>query len=133
MALTADRNTKMQEAELVSQPVAANAVCHAGGLAVLNATGFAAPGSTALNLTYIGRFNEAVDNTGGADGAKTVLIRRKKAFYYNNTPADAVTQADVGKVCYIVDDEAVARTNGVNTRSAAGTVVAVDANGVWIE
>jgi len=133
VALTEDRNTKMQEAELIAQPVAANAVIYAGALVVLNAAGFAAPGVTALNLTYYGRAEEAVNNTGGTNGDKNVLIRRKKAFYFANLGADPVVQADVGKPCFIVDDQTVAKTSGTNTRSVAGTVIAVDANGVWIE
>jgi len=131
--LTEDRNTKMQDGELIAQPVAAGAVCHAGGLAVLNAAGYAAPGSTALNLTYFGRFDEARDNTGGADGDKRVLIRRKKAFYFKNLGGDLVAQAGVGQVCYIVDDQTVAGSDGVGTRSPAGVVVAVNSGGVWIE
>jgi len=133
VALTEDRNTKMQDAELVAQPVAANAVCHAGGLAVLNATGFAAPGTTALNLLSFGRFEQAVDNTGGADGDQEILIRRGKAFYWQNHGADLVAQANVRQNCFIVDDQTVAATNGAGTRSIAGVVVAVDANGVWVE
>ena len=34
--------------------------------------------------------------------------------------------------CYVVDDETVAKTNGTNTRSRAGVVVDVDAQGVWV-
>ena len=78
--LTADRNTPYQDGELIPVPVAASAKCFAGGMAVANATGYAAPGSTALNLTYLGRFEEFVDNTGGADGAETAMVRRKKAI-----------------------------------------------------
>ena len=33
---------------------------------------------------------------------------------------------------YIVDDQTVAKTNGSSTRSAAGTIVDVDAQGVWV-
>ncbi len=133
MALTQDRNTPMKDTEIVSLPVAANAVIHAGALVVANATGFAAPGSTALNLTYVGRAEAAVDNTGGADGAKTVKVRTGKAFLLNNSAADPVTQASQHKVAYIVDDETVAATSGGNTRSAAGVVVSVGADGVWIK
>jgi len=97
MALAADRNTPMKDAELIAVPVAANAVIHAGGLTVANATGYAAPGSTATTLTYLGRAEEAVDNTGGAAGAKTVNVRRGKAFKFKNSGADAVTQAEVGQ------------------------------------
>lgn len=132
MPLTADRNTEMMDGELISVPVAANAKCHAGGMAVANATGFAAPGSTALNLTYLGRFEGAVDNTGGADGDKSVLVRRKKPFKWKNS-ADAVTQAELGKICYIEDDETVAKTDGTGTRSAGGKVVGVESDGIWVE
>ncbi len=133
MALTKDRNTQYSDGELIAAPVAADAVIHAGGLVVANAAGFAAPGSVATTLTYLGRAEHAVDNTGGSNGDVTVMVRRRKAFKWANSGADPVTQASLGKVCYIVDDETVAATNGGNTRSAAGTVVGLDADGVWVE
>ena len=133
MALTQDRNTPSKDTELVSVPVAAGAVIHAGALVVANATGFAAPGSTALNLTYLGRADEAVDNSAGADGAVTVKVHRGKRFLFGNAVADPVTQASMGKPAFIVDDETVAATNGANTRSQAGIVTNVDADGVWIQ
>ena len=133
MALAADRNTPMKDGEMISVPVATTVKIFAGALVAANATGYATPGATATTLTYLGRAEEQVDNTGGADGAKTVLIRRKKAFKYKNAGADLVTQAELGKTCYIVDDETVAKTNGTGTRSAAGTVVGVDTDGVWIQ
>ena len=133
MALTKDRNTPYRDGDFITPPVAAGAVIHAGALVVANATGFAAPGSTATTLTYLGRADEAVDNTGGADGAKTVKIRRGIPFKFNNSGTDAVTQASLGKTCYIEDDETVSATNGAGTKSACGTVMAVDSDGVWVE
>lgn len=133
MPLTKDRNTTLLDGELISVPVAAAVICYAGALAVANAAGYAAPGSTATTLTYLGRFEEQVDNSAGANGDKSILIRRKKAFSFKNSGADPVTQASLGKVCYIVDDETVAATNGTATRSAAGIVVGLDASGVWVE
>lgn len=132
-ALTADRNTHKKDGELIPVPVAANAKIFAGAIVVANATGYGAPGSTATTLTYLGRAERYVDNTGGADGAKTVQVRRKSAFKFANFPTDLVTQADFGKTCYIVDDQTVARTSGGATRSAAGKVVGVEADGVWVE
>lgn len=132
MALTKDRNTNMKDGELIGVPAAANAVIFAGGLTVANSTGYAAPGSVATTLTYLGRAEEAVDNTGGANGAKTVMVRRGKMFKFANSGADPVTQASLGKVCYIVDDETVAATTGGATRSAAGIVLGLDADGVWV-
>ena len=133
MPLTSDRNTNMKDGEQVPVPVAAGAKCFAGGLAVANATGFAAPGSTALNLTYLGRFDEFVDNTSGVDGEKVVRVRRKRAFKWKNSGTGPVSQASLGKVCYVQDDETVAATNGTGTRSAAGIVVGIDSDGVWVE
>ncbi|MDW7643445.1 MAG: hypothetical protein SCI25_00220 [Desulfuromonadales bacterium] len=133
MALSADRNTPMKDGELIAVPVAATAKIYAGSLVVANATGYAAPGSTALNLTALGRAEEYKDNSAGADGALTVLVRRGKAFKFANDGVAPVTQAAVGKTCYIVDDETVAATDGTGTRSAAGTVIAVDSDGVWVE
>lgn len=131
-ALVADRNTQMKSAELMPVPVAANVKIFIGSLVVANATGFAAPGSTAASLTYLGRAEDFVDNTGGADGAKTVIVRREKSFKWANLAADAVSQARIGRRCYIVDDQTVAATNGNGTRSPAGIVMAVDADGVWV-
>lgn len=133
MPLAADRNTQMKDGELVPVPVAASVKIYAGALVAANATGFATPGAVATTLTYLGRAEEQADNSAGAAGAISVLVRRKKAFKFKNHAADLVVQADLGKVCYIVDDETVAKTNGAATRSAAGTVVAVEADGVWVE
>lgn len=133
MALNSDRNTPMKDGELIAVLVAANAVFHAGALAAVNATGFGVPGATATTLIYLGRAEEAVDNTGGADGAKTVMVRRGKAFKFKNSSGDPVTQASLGKTCYIVDDETVSATNaGGNTQSAAGKVLGIEADGVWV-
>lgn len=133
MALAEDRNTPQQDAGIIEPPVAASAVIYAGSLVVANASGYAAPGSTATTLTYLGRAEEYVDNSSGANGAKTVRVRRGKAFKFANAGGDPVTQASLGKVCYIVDDETVAATDGSSSRSAAGTVVGLDADGVWVE
>ena len=133
MSLSTDRNTAMQYGELISVPVAANAKMFAGGIACANATGFGTPGATATTLTFLGRTEGFVDNAGGADGAKTVLVRRKNAFKWKNYASDPITQADLFKTAYIVDDETVAKTNGTNTRSAAGKIVGIDSDGVWIE
>ncbi|MDO6805390.1 hypothetical protein Q4595_23250, partial [Wenyingzhuangia sp. 1_MG-2023] len=93
MALTKDRNTPMQDAEIISVPVAAGVECFAGGLAAATATGYATPGETATTLTYLGRFEEHVDNSSGSAGDVSVVIRRGKAFKWKNSATDAVTQA----------------------------------------
>lgn len=133
MSLAADRNTPSQDAEVISVPVAAGVTIFAGALVAANATGFGTPGAKATTLTYIGRAEEYANNAAGANGAVTVRVRRRRAFYWANSATDLVTQASLGKPCYIVDDQTVSGTNGANTQSAAGVVIGLDANGVWVE
>jgi hypothetical protein len=132
MATSGPTDTIARGSERMSQPVAAGAKINQGALVVLTAAGLAAPASTALNLRAAGRAEETVDNTGGAAAAKSIEIRRGQ-FKFKNAGADPVTQADVLGDCYIVDDDTVARTNGANTRSRAGTVINVEPSGVWVE
>lgn len=131
-ALVADRNTPMKDGKLIAVPVAANVKIFAGSLVAASATGLATPGATATTLTYLGRAEEQIDNTGGAASAKSVLVRRNESFKFANLAADLVTQASLGKVCYIVDDQTVALTSAAATRSVAGVVIGVEADGVWI-
>lgn len=131
-ALTADRNTPKMSAEQLGVPMAAVKI-FAGSLVAANASGFATPGATATTLTYLGRAAETVDNTGGVAGAKLIRVDRKEAYKFANLGADMVTQADLGKSCYIVDDQTVAKTSGGATRSLAGKVVGIDVDGVWVE
>jgi hypothetical protein len=134
MALTADRNTPFKDGEIIVIPVAAGKKIFAGALVAANATGFATPGATAATLTYLGRAEEFVDNSAGADGATTVQIRRGKAFKFKTAAGDPVVQADLGKTCWITDDETVSKTNaGGTTQSAAGKVVGVESDGVWVQ
>ncbi|WP_042920375.1 hypothetical protein [Stutzerimonas kunmingensis] len=130
-ALTRDRNTPLKNAEIIGVPAAAGAKVYAGALVVANATGYAAPGTTAVGLTYLGRAEESVDNTSGANGAATVLVRRLNAFKWGND--GSITQAHQGKTAYIVDDQTLAATDGTGTRSAAGRIVGIEPDGVWIE
>ena len=130
MALTADRNTQLKDGEVISVPVKAAVKIFAGSLVVANA-GYAAPGTTAAGLIALGRAEEAVDNTGGADGAKNVLVRRKNMFKWANSGGDPVVAADIGALCYIVDDLTVCHT--LTGKSVAGKVLGIEPDGVWVE
>ncbi|MCG8436193.1 MAG: hypothetical protein MJA83_19415 [Gammaproteobacteria bacterium] len=131
MALTGDKNAPERDGRLASYPAAAGVVIYNGALVVLNA-GNAAPGFTALNLVAVGRADQQVDNTGGIAGAKTVTVRRGVFLFNNSAGVDEIGLGDVGSDCFIVDDETVALTNGTNTRSPAGKIFDVDAQGVWV-
>ncbi len=127
-----DRQTPRRDLGLISVPVKANTVVLAGFIAVAGSTGFAEQGKTATGLTYLGVFDESIDNTGGADGDVFVMVRTHQAFLFDNASADAVTQASVGKKCYITDAQTVSATSATNTKSEAGVVLEVNEHGVWI-
>jgi len=132
-ALVKDRDTRRRDGVRRTAGVAANAVIHAGAIVVRNAGGFAAPASTALGLHALGVAQDAADNTGGANGAKTVDVDAGVYQVANSAADDEITAADIGNDCYLVDDQTVAKTDGTNTRSVAGKVRDVDAAGVWVE
>jgi hypothetical protein len=131
MALSTDRDTPKRTGDLFGVPMAA-VKAYAGGIACINAAGYATPGATATTLTCIGRFNQQVDNSAGNAGDLLVNIERGVFRFGNSADADAITIAEVGDVAYIVDDETVAKTSGGNTRSRAGFIVDVDSRGVWV-
>lgn len=131
-ALTARRDTPKRVGALLDLPVKANVRCYQGALAVMDG-GNVAPGSTALNLIAVGMFTNTFDNTGGAAGAIRAEVEPGIFKFENSAAGDLIAEADIGKDCYIVDDQTVAKTNGANTRSVAGKVVAVASDGVWVK
>ncbi len=131
-ALTSARNTLERAGDVLDYPVKASVKPIQGGIAVMNA-GYAAPGTTAVGLIAVGRFEETVDNSTGANGAAVVKVKRGTFKFANSSAGDLIAQADVGADCYIVDDQTVAKTNGTSTRSVAGKIIAVDADGVWVK
>lgn len=130
-ALAADRNTPERAGDEFVYPVAATTKIYAGAIVMLNASGDATKGATATGQVCVGRADEQVDNTGAA-GAKTIKVRKGVFRWANSAAGDAITKAEIGDTCYIVDDQTVAKTDGTGTRSAAGTIVDVDADGVWV-
>lgn len=131
-ALTAPRNTPERAGDVVGYPVKASVKPIQGGIAVLNA-GYAAPGTATTGLIAIGRFEATADNSAGSNGDISVEVKRGTFKFGNSTAGDLIAQAEVGADCYIVDDQTVAKTNGSNTRSVAGKIIAVDADGVWVK
>lgn len=131
-ALTQDRNTPSRHGDRRSFPVAAATKLFAGALAALNASGYAVPGSTATTLVAVGRTSKPADNSSGGAGDIRVEVDCGIFRFDNSGGGDAIAVTDIGATCYIVDDQTVAKTNGSNTRSAAGRIHDVDALGVWV-
>jgi hypothetical protein len=130
-ALAADRQTARRDGGSYSFPVAASVTCYAGGIAVLDASGNSKPGVTATGLVTVGVFQEQVAN-GSTAAAVSVLVRPGIYRFGNSGSSDAITKAEIGDRCYIVDDQTVAKTDGSGTRSIAGQIVDVGDDGVWV-
>jgi hypothetical protein len=135
MAASAEVNTPKYDGgavpELLSLPMAAVKIWK-GSLVAVNATGYATPAATTAGLVVLGRAEDTVDNSAGAAGDLNINVRRGVFRFTNSSSTGALTQADVGKVCYVVDDVTVSRLDA-GTRPIAGKVIAVDSNGVWVE
>ena len=134
MALTADRSTPRRASEEFEFPVDAGKVIYAGALVVIDtADNLAKPAVTATTGRCVGVAQDRADNSAGSDGDVSVKVRRGCFRLKNSASADLIDLGDVGLDCYIVDDQTVAKTNGSSTRSVAGKVRDVDADGVWVE
>ncbi|MEM7668987.1 MAG: hypothetical protein AAF317_07515 [Pseudomonadota bacterium] len=130
--LTKGRTTPRIEGDQRQGAVAATAVLFVGAILMRNAAGFITNGQTALGLVGVGVCHKDVNNSTGADGDVVAEYGIGCFSFANSAGADEITAADIGNVAYAVDDQTVARTNGTNTRSPAGTIEGVDARGVWV-
>lgn len=129
--LTADRNTPRFEGDERVGGLAASQTIFAGAILMRNAAGYLTEGATATGSFGAGVALERKANAGAA-GAEVIRYRPGIFRFANSASGDLIAATDVGAVCYIVDDQTVAKTSGTNTRSPAGVIDAVDANGVWV-
>jgi hypothetical protein len=130
-ALAKDRNTPARAGKTSNFPLAAVKV-YAGSIGVINSSGYLTKGSTATGLKCVGRIIEQVDNSAGSAGDLRADVENGIFCFGNSGSSDAITLAQVGNVCYIVDDQTVAKTSGGGTRSPAGIIEDVDSGGVWV-
>lgn len=98
----------------------------------MGAAGYLTKGATATGGVGVGRAEKTVDNSAGAAGALSLEYRVGSFLFANSAAGDLIVIADIGKPCFIVDDQTVAKTDATATRSRAGIVEAVETNGVWV-
>jgi hypothetical protein len=132
-ALAQDRQTPRRQSQDFEFPVAAATKIFGGSIVCLNSAGTATKGAVSTTLRAVGIADAMADNSAGAAGAVRVKTRRGCFQFANSASGDLIALANVGADAYIVDDQTVALTSGGSTRSVAGVIRDVDANGVWIE
>lgn len=130
----AERETIWQDGELIAVLVAASTKIETGKIVCNNGSGYAVEGADTAGLIALGIAQETVDNSAGQAGDQSVMVRRGKAFWFNNSATAAVTIASIGANVVIEDDETVALASGPTNDIVAGKCLAVDATkGVLVE
>jgi hypothetical protein len=114
---------------LIALPVRAGARIRQGALVMVSG-GYAEEAAPGTGKIALGVAQETVDNTGGADGAKEVLVRRG-VFRFENDPADPVGPTELGRDVYATGPNTVAK--GSSGRSKAGRALRIDGSYVWVE
>ena len=132
VVLNTERNTALRLGDLRYDLVAASMKIFGGALVMRNAAGFLTKGAVATGCFGVGRADETADNSAGVAGALGLNYRTGCFAFANSAAGDLIVQADIGKLCYIVDDQTVAKTDGTGTRSRAGIVEGLEGAGVWV-
>ena len=146
MALTADvimvrYGTPGNSTQPVNQPVTASVTCFRGSIA-LTRSGYlvpaALPQSTDIVWGVINDYGPGVGQMttvgvvgGTANGTVTCEVSTGSFFFASGTGADAITQANVGANCYVINETTVGLTNGSATRPVAGTIMAYDTTEIY--
>jgi hypothetical protein len=104
--------------------IKANVLIKKGALVCVDSAGRAMPGGliAAGALAAVGKSSATYDNTGGAADAVDVEVEFGTFGWVSAGGGDAITADDVGKVCYVVDDQTVALTSDTDTRGVAGYI-----------
>lgn len=111
-------------------PLQALARVYKGSAVAINSVGTMVPASADPTLQVVGVAEDGVNNTTGLSLSAVPLIGN---FYFTNSgTTDAITDGDVGKLCYAADDNTASRTSALGTRPVLGRVVGVDTLGVLV-
>lgn len=131
MASTASRNTDSRPGNRLALPVAAATLLYLGTIACIDANGRLVAGADADGLTLAGLVYEEADNSAGAAGDITGTTALG-IYKFNNSATEALAAADVGTICYIEDNDTVAKTSTHKVK--AGVFLGLDADGgAWVD
>lgn len=125
-ALAADRNTPFRDGVQFAYPCAASKTFYKGALVFLDSSGNAEPATTATGKIAAGVSQDAFTSTSAA--AEKVNVKGGVHRFVNG---ETITKAHIGDVAYADDDQTIMRTS--TGRSAAGVIVDVDSDGVWVD
>lgn len=127
--LTADRNTQLKfGVDIKSYPVAATTDIFGGSLVCLTTAGYATPCTDTASYIAVGIAEGRADNNPGSAGDISVRVRAGIA----KLNATAITQAMVGTMMYVVDDNVVDDSVGTNGISVGPLLEYVSTTSGWV-
>lgn len=131
-ALTEDKQIELQDGVEKDFPVAAAEKIFGGALACVNAAGYALEGSDTAGLIFQGIAMNRKDNSLGANGDLSVVLRRRGLVKV--IMGTAITIANVGDNVFLVDDQTVDLTANVTNKIFCGIIAGyIDTTHAWID
>jgi len=118
---------------LKSAPVAASTIIYGGSIVAINQAGYAVPASADPTLFVVGVAVATADNSAGAAADVLVDIERGVFSMNNSSSTSALTDNDIGRVCYAADDNTVARITAIGTLPPVGKCMGLDGSDVLVE
>lgn len=138
MALNREYLASERAGDTEDLPVAADTIIYGGSVVVTGPDGYARPGYEAPDITVWGKATETIDNRGKPAGAQKITVTLSRSYrkfrYDNDVTGTPLTQADVGRPCFLLDDHTFSANDNNGARSTGGTLLALDAGGakVWV-
>lgn len=137
-ALSASRVLRRSGSQAVSMPhgrapVAASTIIYGGSIVAINQAGYAVPASADPTLFVVGVAVATADNSAGAAAGVLVDIERGVFSMNNSSSTSALTDNDIGRVCYAADDNTVARITAIGTLPPVGKCMGLDGSDVLVE
>lgn len=134
VALTADRKTVERKGLRYNFPVDGGSIIYIGAMVALNTAGYLVPASASSALRVVGMALDHVDASLVADGILRCEVSPGIHRFDNSASTDAITLVNgVGRPAYVVFDNQVALGDAAGVRPAAGIIVDVDEDGVWVD
>lgn len=132
-ALAAKRGIKLRKFYTFELSAKNEAVFQGGVACIDTSTGLVAKAFVSTTLIPIGFYAE--DSAAAANKVVEVkLFREVDAAWFANDGGAPVVAADIGGLCYLLDDQTVSNTDATNTKSTFGRVWKIDTvKGVLVE
>ena len=137
MPLSADRNTLERAVPVATRHerlAASSKEFYVGQLVGIDTNVAGSPVTPAvagdLTLQICGRCEQRL--TTGANNTKTVKFKSGCFYYASGTTFEAIDANDIGKQCFVVDDQTVGLSGATGANAKAGRVYDVDSYGVAV-